>query len=278
MKIQILSDNRNLHQELGKEHGLCIYLETEKYKCLLDTGASDNFLQNADSMEIDMEAIDYVFISHGHSDHMGGLKDFLKVNSKAKIVISKNAVNQQFFSVRNGLREISVDFDLEQLENRILFIEKETIFEDEIHVFPCNICSYPQPKANRTLMKKVDNEIVSDDFNHELIVCFGREQMIVYSGCAHCGVLNILDSVTQTVGKPVSTLIGGFHLLDGYDGQYETTDELNKLVDKIKTDYPQTVFYTGHCTGDNVYKQLKIKLKQKLNWFYTGFTLNIPMK
>ena len=277
MKIQVLSDNRNLHSELEKEHGLCIYVETENDKCLLDTGASDNFLQNAESLELDMTEIDYVFISHGHSDHIGGLQDFLKVNSKAKIVLSKNALTQRFFSVRNALRDISSDIEILEMENRLLFVENETVLENEIHVFPCNICSYPQPKANITLMKQGDNKIIPDDFNHELIVCFGHEEMIVYSGCAHCGVLNILDSVRQTVGKPVSTLLGGFHLIDGYDGQYETKDELNKLVEKIKTDYPQTVFYTGHCTGDNVYKQLKIELKQKLNWFYTGFTLTIPL-
>ncbi|MHB9140863.1 MAG: MBL fold metallo-hydrolase [Paludibacter sp.] len=273
MKVQILSDNKKLQSTLKKEHGLCIYVETENYKCLLDTGASDQFLQNADKMEVDITDIDYVFISHGHSDHIGGLGDFLNINSKAKIVLSKNALAQRFFSNRNGLRELSAKIDITNFEERFVFVDSEMTFESEIHVFPCQTCSFPQPKANKTLMKKVENELVNDDFNHELIVCFGRSEMIVYSGCAHCGVLNILDSVKQTLGKPVSTLIGGFHLLDGYEGQYETGAEISKLVDRLQSDFPETTFYTGHCTGEGVYSQLKMKLEEKLNWFYTGFTL-----
>jgi len=273
MRIQILSDNKKLHPILEKEHGLCIYVETDNYKCLLDTGASNKFLQNAANLEVDIASIDYVFISHGHSDHIGGLEDFLKINSKAKIVLSKNALTQRFYSNRNGLNEISSEINLQNTENRFIFVDSETILKDEIHVFPCQVCSNPMPKANKTLLKKMDNELIADDFNHELIVCFGINEMIVYSGCAHCGVLNILDSVKQTIGKPISMVFGGFHLLDGYEGQYETEFEINKLADELSSHYPETKFYTGHCTSENVYKLLKDKLKDKLKQFYTGFTI-----
>lgn len=273
MRIQILSDNKKLHSILENEHGLCIYIETDTYKCLLDTGASDKFLQNAVNLEVDIAAIDYVFISHGHNDHIGGLQDFLKINSKAKIVLSKNALTQRFYSNRNGLKEISSEINLQNAENRFVFVDSETVFQDEIYVFPCQVCSNPMPKANRTLLKKFENEIIADDFNHELIVCFGKNEMIVYSGCAHCGVLNILDSVKQTIGKPISMVFGGFHLLDGYEGQYETEIEINRLADELILHYPETKFYTGHCTGENAYKLLKYKLKDKLKQFYTGFTI-----
>jgi 7,8-dihydropterin-6-yl-methyl-4-(beta-D-ribofuranosyl)aminobenzene 5'-phosphate synthase len=112
MKLVVLSDNRQLQQTLGNEHGLCIYLETEKYKCLLDTGASDMFIHNAEQMVIDLEDVDYVFISHGHSDHIGGLQAFLEINHKAKIVLSRNALTQRFYSVRNGMRDISSKIDI----------------------------------------------------------------------------------------------------------------------------------------------------------------------
>ena len=127
-------------------------------------------------------------------------------------------------------------------------------------------------------MKGEDNEIVADDFNHEIIVCFGNEEMFVYSGCAHCGVLNILDSVKQTLGKPVSGLIGGFHLIDGFDGQYESEEEINKIANRLNADFPETQFYTGHCTGEGVYALLKMKLADKLHWFYTGFTFSFQNK
>jgi 7,8-dihydropterin-6-yl-methyl-4-(beta-D-ribofuranosyl)aminobenzene 5'-phosphate synthase len=275
MKIVVLSDNRQLQESLGFEHGLCIYLETEKYKCLLDTGASDMFIHNAEQMVIDLVDVDYVFISHGHSDHIGGLQAFLEINSKAKIILSKNALSQKFFSVRRGLREISSQIDINNYQDRFIFIDELVEFENEIFAFPCQEPIYALPKANCTLMKEDSDGLKPDNFNHEIVVCFGVDDLLVYTGCAHHGVLNILNSVQTLIGKRISTLIGGFHLIDGYPGQYETEEEIIEIAACLATNYPNTMVYTGHCTGNNVYSLLKKKLSDNLKFFHTGFTFFI---
>ena len=73
-KWTVLSDNRSEDSRLSTEHGLSILLETERYKILLDTGASDVFIRNAELLGMNLSDVDYVFISHGHSDHAGGLR------------------------------------------------------------------------------------------------------------------------------------------------------------------------------------------------------------
>ena len=275
MKIVVLSDNRHLQGDLEFEHGLSIYLETKKYKCLLDTGASDLFIHNAEKMEIDLIDVDYVFISHGHSDHIGGLQAFLEINNKAKIVLSKNALTQHFYSIRNGLRDIGCKINLSNYQDRFIFINKVTEFENEIFAFPCQQVVYASPKANRTLMSEDANGLKPDNFNHEIVVCFGIDDLLVYTGCAHHGVLNILNSVQTVIGKRISTLIGGFHLLDGFPDQYETDEEINEIAESLANNYPDTMIYTGHCTGKNVYSLLKNKLADKLRFFHTGLTLFI---
>ncbi len=77
MKWTVLSDNRSNDSCLFTEHGLSILLETERHKILLDTGASDVFIKNAEQLGLDLSTVDYVFISHGHSDHAGGLRSLL---------------------------------------------------------------------------------------------------------------------------------------------------------------------------------------------------------
>ncbi len=74
---QRVSDDTSGISRLSTEHGLSILLETEQYRILLDTGASDVFIRNAEVLGIDLSTVDYVFISHGHSDHAGGLRFFL---------------------------------------------------------------------------------------------------------------------------------------------------------------------------------------------------------
>ena len=84
MKIISLLENTS-NTNLKPKHGLCLYIETLKHKILFDLGPDETYIKNAKLKKIDLEEIDIVIISHGHIDHGGGLKSFLKINSKAKI-------------------------------------------------------------------------------------------------------------------------------------------------------------------------------------------------
>ena len=110
MKWTVLSDNRTNDDQLQTEHGLSILLETDKHCILLDTGASDVFIRNAEKMGIDLSTVDYVFISHGHSDHAGGLKHLMKINDKAQVIVSPDAVSGKFYSKRGNLHSITTEW------------------------------------------------------------------------------------------------------------------------------------------------------------------------
>ena len=69
MKWTVLTDNRTCNDQLQTEHGLSILLETDKHHILLDTGASDVVIRNAETLGVDLSTVDYVFISHGQTGH-----------------------------------------------------------------------------------------------------------------------------------------------------------------------------------------------------------------
>ena len=133
MKWTVLSDNRCKDCFLSTEHGLSILLQTERYKILLDTGASDVFIRNAEQLGIDLSDVDYVFISHGHSDHAGGLRYFLEHNQKAQIIVSPDAMSGKFFSKRGNLHSITSEWP-EIDDDRLILINQTCEKAEGIHV------------------------------------------------------------------------------------------------------------------------------------------------
>ena len=86
--INLMEDTKGI-EGCKFEHGLSFYIETKQHKLLLDTGATDAFLENAKYMGIDLTQVDTVILSHGHYDHSGGILPFSQINAKADIYMQK---------------------------------------------------------------------------------------------------------------------------------------------------------------------------------------------
>ena len=266
--ISILSDNRAADPDrFGCEHGLSVLLRTPSAKILMDTGASGLFAVNAALMGIDLSDVDYVFLSHGHSDHVGGLKTFLNFNGKAKVIVSPEAVSGRFYSARGGLHSISCDWPLEEMQDRTLYVDKTMTLAEGIHVIAGIPQRHPLPMGNRLLSIRREGGLVPDDFSHEIALYVDG---LLYTGCAHNGLENILEACPW----PVDTVIGGFHLLDS-NGVYsfESEDQLTALAERLVTRYPRVSFLTGHCTGSGVFRILQAVMGSRLQQFACGMQL-----
>ena len=262
MKWTVLSDNRTCDSHLQTEHGLSIFLETEHYRILLDTGASDVFIRNAERMGIDLSMVDFVFISHGHSDHAGGLRFLMDINQQAKIIVSPSALSGKFYSKRRYLHSITTNWP-EDMQERFLMIDKTSMITEELNVIAHIPQIYPMPQGNQHLfVQNNEEEYVADDFRHELALF---AEGLLFTGCAHNGLENILASCPWQV----KTVVGGFHLLDGL----ETEEELTALGKRLIGTYPHTQFYTSHCTGDYVFVTLKKIMGEQLHAFSCGMTI-----
>ena len=74
-KITTLVENAVYGRNLQAEHGLSLLIENNGYKILFDTGQSDLFIHNATLSDIEIAEVNFLILSHGHSDHTGGLRD-----------------------------------------------------------------------------------------------------------------------------------------------------------------------------------------------------------
>ena len=273
MKWTVLSDDRTNNCQLQTEHGLSILLETEKYRILLDTGSSDVFIRNAEHLGDDLTTVDYVFISHGHSDHAGGLQYFVEHNRRTKVIVSPDAMSGRFFSKRGNLHSITPEWPKID-DNRLVLIDQNCkwrqvsdgasgMIAKGIYTIAHISQIHPMPKGNQNLfVQNSHGDYIHDDFRHELALYVDG---LLYTGCAHSGLENILAACMW----PVHTVVGGFHLLDGQ----ETEEELTILAQRLKANYPKTQFYTSHCTGDKAFTILKAVMVNQLHAFNCGMTI-----
>lgn len=267
MTWTVLSDNRSFDSQLETEHGLSVLLETDKHRFLLDTGASDMFIRNAEEMGIDLSTLDYVFISHGHSDHAGGLQHLVERNRQAKVLVSPDAMSGKFFSKRGNLHSITAEWPKID-DDRLVLINQTCAIAEDIHVIAHIPQTHLMPKGNVNLyVQDSTGDYIHDDFHHELALYVDG---LLFTGCAHSGLENILAACPW----PVHTVVGGFHLLDGQ----ETDEELAALAQRLKAKYPETQFYTSHCTGDKVFATLKTIMGNQLHAFSCGMTITNGMR
>ena len=98
MKATVLVDNISCN-ELAGEWGLSIYIEYGDKKILLDTGASELFLENAEKMGVSIKEVDYAVLSHAHYDHSNGMKAFFENNVTIQ--------NHPYSKMKSGWPEIA---------------------------------------------------------------------------------------------------------------------------------------------------------------------------
>lgn len=271
MKIISLIENTKGAEGCFYEHGLSFYIETSRHKLLFDTGASPAFLENAKKLGVDLSAVDTVIISHGHYDHTGGLTAFSQINAKACIYMQKSAVNP-FYNLRNQEEKyIGMDERIPALP-QIHFLDGSERPDGELFLFSGVTGRKFWPKGNQLLKKKCENGYVQDDFDHEqYLVLKEKGKKVLISGCAHNGIINILDKYREIFGSFPDYVISGFHMMK----KEEYTVEDIKIIESTAYELKETKaqFYTGHCTGEYPCQLLKNIMKDQLTVIHSGETI-----
>lgn len=293
MIVKCLMDNEASSGEFLTEHGLSLYIETRDHKILFDTGASPAFAENAERMGVDLAQVDIAVLSHGHYDHTGGLAAFLKLNAQAYIYVSRHAF-APFMALREGERIESIGMpeipEVEEVRetlraghripksSRFRLTGGETFIDDGLVLFsePEGDCFWPEGNHRLLLAPDVPGEDLREDlFHHEqnLLIREGGYSLLLV-GCAHRGIVNIVQQCrTSGYGIP-DWVIGGFHFHNRAAGTHEEETRIRRIGNILMA--TEAKYFTGHCTGKEAFRVLKKLMKNQIDYLDAGRTIVLP--
>jgi len=254
------------------EHGFSALVKTtaagRTHTLLFDFGFSENgAAQNAATLGVNMSEVEAVALSHGHSDHTGGMEKlaaligkksisfvvhpavfksprYLKLGEEFKInfpKLTRETVRQAGFS----LVESEKPYPL--LDNTILFlgeIPHATDFEK----------GWPLPHCQKDGKEVWD--AIEDDTS--IVMNLKDKGLVIVSGCAHSGIVNTVRHAMAVTGiDKVHAVMGGFHLSGPFFEPIidRTTQELRKL-------HP-TYLIPTHCTGRNAIMDMEKEMPEQ---------------
>lgn len=243
MKIISLVENTSFGSAKAV-HGLSFYIETRKHKILFDLGPDKTLFENAKRKKIDLSAVDTVIISHGHVDHGGALKRFLELNKTAKIYVQRRAYEPHYTKALFFKIYIGLDKDTMKNEN-IVLLDGDYVIDSELSLFVSKTEDKIKSEANKALL--AGNE--PDNFKHEQNLLIKENKTVLLTGCAHSGVIAILESMG---GAHPDCCIGGFHVYNPVSRKTVPDFQLKELSAALEK-YGDIRFYTCHCTGKKAF-------------------------
>lgn len=269
-RITVLYDAFSDSKDLTKDWGFSTLIEHEGKRILFDTGNNAaTFEHNVKALGVDLTQLDFVVISHRHTDHTTGLKYLLSINPNVPVYAPMES-----FGIFGGSVPPALIKPVASLPDRMRYYGGK---------YPDNIpTGYPWSGGNFLPVDKL-TEISPGIFVtftisktpgtlelRELsLVLRGPDGLSVIVGCSHPGIEEILQAAS-TIDSHLHFLCGGLHLVS------TPGPEIDQLAYSLKNKWKLEKIAPGHCTGEPAFLRLQKTFGEDYLYAGAGTRLEIP--
>jgi len=216
LSLTVVYDNYPHDKRLETRWGFSCYIQGTEKTILFDVGGEGSvLLSNMKKLKIDPKKVDSIVLSHVHHDHIGGLGKFLTKNQHVAVYMPHSLPE----SVRDTVRRAGArTVDVKQ---------------------PVKICEDVYSTGELGSFIKEESLIIKTS-----------KGLIVITGCAHPGIVNIVKKAKEILRSDVYLVLGGFHLC------WMNRSKVKKIINGVKKEGVKKVA-PCHCSGDIARKQFE---------------------
>lgn len=276
-KITVLCENTVAAPGVLGEHGFAAFIEIPGDTILFDTGQGFTLVHNALRLKKDLAGASQLVLSHGHFDHTGGLLALLGVRGGCDIVAHPDLFSERFWLMESEGSEkplsIGVPWPQTYLTTRGARFHWHRAFTE---IAPNLFITGEVPR--RTLFElgspkftvRGEDGFTMDPFLDDLsLVLKTSKGLIIILGCAHAGVINIMQhAVEQTGISRIHAILGGTHIGLSPKPQFDPTIEALKHADI-------GLLAVSHCTGQQPVARLAAEFGERFAFGNVGFVIEV---
>jgi 7,8-dihydropterin-6-yl-methyl-4-(beta-D-ribofuranosyl)aminobenzene 5'-phosphate synthase len=234
-KITVLYDNRKDDPGLQEGWGFSCLIEVQGRKILFDSGADQTALfSNAHKLGLNWNEISHVFFSHKHADHIAGFHEVIeKVTQKTEIFLPRSFPRALFKKASSKAR-VRKMYSFKEIDSGIYSL-----------VLRGGFLLYEQSLVLKT-----------------------SKGTAILTGCAHPGIISIIEETKKRIPGPIYFVMGGFHLFRSSAGSMAETIEQFRLLGVQKV-------APCHCSGDRMIQLFEDVYEDQFVKIGTGTILTI---
>lgn len=270
-RVTILYDAFGDNEQLTRDWGFSALVEHDGKRILFDAGNNPEiFEQNVKALNVDLTRLDFVVVSHRHTDHASGLKYLLKINPTVTIYVPADGANgfggaefpPAFFrpepSLPAKMRYFGGTYP-EHTRSGKLYDTGHFVLVDKLTEVAAGIfLVYTVSKVPRTL-----------ELPELTLAIKGSHGLILVDGCSHSGIEEILRAA-GAVDPRTHIVIGGLHLVQ------TPVPDIDRLVDVLKNKWKLDLIAPGHCTGEPAFLRLQKTFGEGYLFAGVGASVDVP--